>query len=451
MESGDLSQLIAELTGDLKRPEASLPDVHLRILEMKAKCEEEYDAGISRQTFAQVERLALQQHRYYLASRASGEQGILAFMLGDITEASSRVKRAYGVAKYLGDSTAHVRYAALIGLGIVHLGRPQQAMKFLDEAIAKQKAHPEVARPNVAYLAKIDALAQLGQYTEALALAQQAIEFPRAHRFYGQLQALLASRSDVFSKMGRNEDAISGYQEALGFAKNLHASRAISDVAASLAISYERLGQLPKALAAINEAISANQQTPREMLLAPGNLAIKARILRKMGNPTEAENLYIRGTQILDVMLGHVPTAEIERLLLTELSDLYNGYFELLSDDGRTGDAFRVIENARGRIEAQQLEYDQTEIPHAITAEDNQLQALEIALMKNDGTANRAQLLQANRSSQLTSADGSKETTATLPELQASLKPNELLIEYVLRRVSTSLRHSVELFNEFFF
>jgi hypothetical protein len=136
MENSDLSQLIAELRADLALPEASQPDIRLRVLEMKAKCEQEYDAGISKETFADVEKLAFQQRKLYLASRASGEQGILAFTLGDIAEATSRVRRAYGVAKYLGDPAAHVRYAEMIGMGIVNMGRPEQAMKFLDEAIA---------------------------------------------------------------------------------------------------------------------------------------------------------------------------------------------------------------------------------------------------------------------------------------------------------------------------
>ncbi len=48
---------------------------------MKAKCEQEYDATISKRTFAEVEQLALDQRMFYLASRASGEQGILAFTL----------------------------------------------------------------------------------------------------------------------------------------------------------------------------------------------------------------------------------------------------------------------------------------------------------------------------------------------------------------------------------
>jgi hypothetical protein len=100
METHDLDGLIAELRADLNSPAASAPEVRLRVLEMKARCEEEYDAAIASKTFGQVEALALTQHQLYLASRASGEIGILAFTLGNLKEATGRVKQAYIVAKF---------------------------------------------------------------------------------------------------------------------------------------------------------------------------------------------------------------------------------------------------------------------------------------------------------------------------------------------------------------
>ncbi len=432
MENSDLSQLIAELRDDLVLPEASQPDVRLRVLEMKAKCEQEYDAGIAKETFAEVEKLAFRQHKLYLASRASGEQGILAFTLGDIAEATSRVRRAYGVAKYLGDPAAHVRYAEMIGMGIVNMGRPEQAMKFLDEAIATQKAHPEIARPTIAYNAKIDGLGQIGRYSEALALADQAVRFPREHQFYGQLQSLLESKAEVEVRAGKINEAVSGYQEALFYAKKVGSWRAITFIDSRLATAYERLGKLPEALCAVDDAIKANQQTPREMFLVPGNMAIKARIEAKMGHRAQAESLYVRGSDILDLMLAHVPTPEMERLLLTELEDLYSGYFELLSNDHRYSEAFRVIERAHGRIEAQELEFDHTEAPHSPTAEERQLQALEVALLRGGNSQTGQETLRRIRPDQGNPENRAGEEEASLGEIRQQLRPDELLVEYVL-------------------
>lgn len=432
MESADLSILIAELNRDLQSPAARQPEIRLRILEMKAKCEEEYDAGIAIQTFAQVEELAIRQHKLYLASRASGEQGILAFTLGNLADASSRVKRAYVVAKYLGDPGAHVRYAEMIGLGIEQLGRPKQALTFLNEAIDAQKHHPDVALPYVAYNAKIDALADLGRYADALALADAALIYPRKHQFYGQLESLLTSRADVLAKAGRNGDAIAEYEEALADAEKLQSWRAINNIDGKLAGIYERLGALPKALSAIDEAIEANKHAPQELFLVPGNLAFKARIETELGHRAVAERLYIKGADVLDALLIHVPTPETERLLLTELSDLYSGFFQLLSDEGRYGDAFDIIEQAHGRIEAQELEYNRIAVPRFPTREDLQLRQVVLKLANSDDRRARLDILRQLKPPQDARTVMSAEKTASLESVQGGLRPDELLIEYVL-------------------
>jgi hypothetical protein len=53
-----------------------------------------------------------------LASRAIGEQGIAAFLLGDISTAKKDVIEAWTVAK-VADPAARVRYASVYGAGLV--------------------------------------------------------------------------------------------------------------------------------------------------------------------------------------------------------------------------------------------------------------------------------------------------------------------------------------------
>jgi hypothetical protein len=52
---------------------------------------------------------------------------------------------------------------------------------------------------------------------------------------------------------------------------------------------------------------------------------------------------------------------EVERQLLNDLSEVYSGYFASLGNQGRTVDAFRVIERARGRLEAQALTHQRSD------------------------------------------------------------------------------------------
>ncbi|MFL6446234.1 MAG: CHAT domain-containing protein [Bryobacteraceae bacterium] len=438
MESRDLVPLIAELNKDLDLPAAKNPSIRLRILEMKARCEEEYDASLSIQTFAQVEELALKQYKPYLASRASGERGILAFTLGDFQDASTRVQRAYAVAKFLGDPAAHIRFAGMIGLGLQHMGRPKQALVFLNEAIDGQKNHPAVALPYVAISAKVDCLSDLGRPYEALELADQNISRLKNKRYFGQLQSILTSRSDVLMRSGDQDSAIAGYDEALGYARRLSSWRAINNIDGNLASAYEKKHDLSSALASIDDAINANTQTPREMFLVPGNLALKAKILAEMGKRADAERVYARATDVMDVLLSHVPTPEVERLLLAQLGSLYSGYFRLVSDQGRLAEAFEIIERAHGRVEAQRLKFDRISVPQERDPDEVRLQQLELALLKGEGrNGSRATLLQVPVSSRFNSAEQSLHPTASLRNLQDRLSGSELLVEYVLGEPSS--------------
>jgi CHAT domain-containing protein len=438
MERRDLVPLITELNNDLDLPAANSPSIRLRILEMKARCEEEYNASLSIQTFAKVEELALKQYKPFLASRASGERGILAFTLGDFQDASTRVQRAYAVAKFLGDPAAHIRFAGMIGLGLQHMGKHKQALVFLNEAIDAQKKHPAVALPYVAISAKVNCLSDLGRRYEALELADKNISRLKDKQYLGQLQSLLTSRSDVLMRYGEEDGAIAGYSEALGYARHLSAWRAINNIDGNLASAYEKKHDLSSALASINDAIKANTQTPREMFLVPGNLALKARILAEMGKRADAERVYARATDVMDVLLSHVPTPEVERLLLAQLGDLYSGYFRLVSDQGRLAEAFEIIERAHGRIEAQQLKFDRISVPQERDPDEVRLQQLELALIQGEGqNASRATLLQLPISSKYDPAKQSLHPTAPLRNVQDRLSGSELLVEYVLAEPSS--------------
>jgi tetratricopeptide (TPR) repeat protein len=134
--------------------------------------ETNYDAGQARSTWEEVKALALKQRHFELASRAEGEQGIAAFILGDTDTAKKQVVRAWGLSKVEHDPAATVRYASVFGAGLVQLHRYKEALTPLDQAIKIAESNPALAYPTIAVYAKIDALAGLKQYDSALALAQ---------------------------------------------------------------------------------------------------------------------------------------------------------------------------------------------------------------------------------------------------------------------------------------
>jgi hypothetical protein len=169
---------IALLTHDLSLPEAQEPETRLRVLTILGMLEVNYDAGMARKTWADVEALAIRQHHYLLASRAMGEQGITAFLLGDIATAKKNVAKAWFVAK-TADPGAHIRYASMYGAGLVEMHKYKEALGPLDEAIKVAGKTRGAAYPTIAITAKIEALSGLGENKEALALASE--EMRRVH------------------------------------------------------------------------------------------------------------------------------------------------------------------------------------------------------------------------------------------------------------------------------
>ena len=90
-ESGNLLSTILVLNKDLSLPEAADPETRLRILVIRGMKEINFDATDARSTWQQVARLAKSLHHYDLATRATGEEGITSFLLGDTEKAKRQV------------------------------------------------------------------------------------------------------------------------------------------------------------------------------------------------------------------------------------------------------------------------------------------------------------------------------------------------------------------------
>lgn len=427
---------IAELTKDLSLPEAKDPEARLRILTILGMLEVNYDSGMARDTWAQVETLARQRRHYLLASRATGEQGIAAFLLGDFATAKKNVVKAWTVAK-VADPAAHVRYASMYGTGLVELQKFNEALGPLDEAIKVTKDKPEVAYPTIAITAKIEALSGLGRNQEALALASEAMQRVSNYHLAGHLYELYQTRAGVYRRTGNWDQATADYAQSIRYAKQLSYWRGIAQAGGSLAKVYLQKGELQRALASIDEAIDANQHIPDELYFVPRNLAIKAEIVARLGNTKASNQLYQKSTDLIDALLSKVPTPTVERELLGQLSEVYAGYFASLSKQGRNAEAFRVIERARGRVEAQALEGHEPVVPHEPTVAEKHLTSLNVQLLDTENVAERESILRTiyDTEQQINPTfkpDHFSTDPVELKDLQLDLRPSELLLEYVL-------------------
>jgi len=427
---------IATLRHDLTLSEARNPETRLRILTILGMLEVNYDAGMARWTWAKVERLALHQHHYLLASRAVGEQGIAAFLNGDMATAKKDVVKAWTVAK-IADPAAHVRYASVYGTALVELGKYQEALRPLNEAIRVARKTRGVAYPTIATTAKIEALSGLGKYQQALTLASEEMRWVSKYHLEAHLFDLYRARAGVYERMNDWDQAIADYQESIKYAKQVSYWRGITETNGRLAQAYLHQGKLQEALAAINEAIDANTKVPDELYFVPRDLGIKAEILERLGKIKESNNLYEKSADLLDALLSRVPTPMLERQVLNDLSVVYAGYFSSLCSQEKLADAFRVIERARGRIEAQALSHHAVIPPHAPSPAELRLTSLNVRLLDTDNPTARGRILNAiYTTEQHLGTDDSEIDTppdpVTLGRLEQDLHPSELFVEYVL-------------------
>ena len=436
-ESTSLSATIYDLTQDLKRPEAADPETRLRILEVRGMIENNYDASLARQTWSQVAVLARNRDHFLLASRALGEEGIAAFLLGDTTTAKKEVLTAWAVAKVAHDIPAQVRYASLYGAGLVEMHRYRQGLAPLNDAIATARAHPAVAYPAIAISSKIDALRGLRRYQEALTLANHALAEIPSPSLKGHYYQILTSRASVYEDLGQWDNAIADFKQALSLATQLDYWRGVTQVAGGLAEAYVHQKNLNAALSSIDEAIDANRRIPDELYFVPRDLAIKARILALLGRQDQAGALYRKSSLLIDSLLENVPTPFVERLLLTEMGEVYSGYFVLKCRSHDYDQALRILEEARGRIEAQALEHHDYPAPHAPTPAERHLRMLNVALLDTDNPATGQELSEQVQDSESALDQRSLESATiehpvSLGRLESDLTQNELFVEYVL-------------------
>jgi len=386
---------IAVLRRDLDLREAQDPETRLRILTILGMIEVNYDSGMARQTWTEVEALAMSRHHYLLASRAIGEQGIAAFLLGDIATAKKDVLKAWMIAK-VADPAARIRYASMFGTGLVELHKYKEALGPLDEAIRVAGKTRGAAYPTIAITAKIEALTGLGDDKGALALAAEEMRRVSAYHLAGHLYEIYQTRAGVYERMGQSKQAAADFVQAVQYAK-----------------------------------------IPDELYFVPRNLEIKAEIMAHLGNAKAANDQYEKSADLLDALLSKVPSPSLERQLLSDLSAVYAGYFASLSGQGRMADAFRAIERARGRVEAQALEDHEVIPPHDPNPAERNLTKLNLELLNTDDSNSRGRILDAIYTTELqlgtrTVTEDAPTPPVALNKLQHDLRADELVVEYVL-------------------
>ncbi|RSL18680.1 CHAT domain-containing protein [Edaphobacter aggregans] len=440
-ESANSPLTIVSLTQDLARPEAAEPEIRLRILTIRGMLETNYNAAEALSTWQQVSTIARSLGHVSIASRALGEEGIASFMLGDTETAKKKVIGAWTLSKIENDPAATVRYASVFGAGLVQIHRYQEALTPLNEAIRIAGTHSGVAYPTIAVYAKIDALVGLHRLDEALEMANDSLTRLQPTPFDAHKAQVYLSRGNVYRERREWNAATEDYRDSVRYSTKIGNYRGIADASGLLAQAYVHAHDLPAALDAINAAIAANTKIPEELYLVPRNLATKAEILSQMGQAKDADDLYLKSIALVNGMIEHAPTMNVQRQLLAEMNNVYSGYFALLTSQKRYTEAFAILEQIRGRVETAALEHH-NEVAHVPTPQEKELTRLNVALINSESPQQRETISNAIYHTELAMSPSEVEQETVihpvqLTELQRALSRNSLLIEYVLAEPSS--------------
>jgi tetratricopeptide (TPR) repeat protein len=252
---------------------------------------------------------------------------------------------------------------------------------------------------------------------------------------------------------GRVSDALVELKEALAIASEIEYQRLISMASLELAQIYRLRGDLWKALDCAEQGLGASAKTgdPFEVIL---HMHEKGVIRADQGRLAEADRLLGGAVRALDGLMAKFTSAYARAFIVSRMSDLYADYssFSLLrlKDPAK---AFAILEQARGRSVSDSL---RGRLIDPIPAdESNPFEAFEKGLSrvqaqlwyKKDPQEFRRILSEILDLEQHLGPSGEAgrhtieaQTFAPIPltEIQKTLYPGEVILEYVLREPSST-------------
>ena len=420
------------------------PKLKLRCLVVKGDVDMDFDDGLAQVDWTAALALAKSLNDPGWETRASGELGIISFLQGDHAGAVMSVGNALSSATKSGDIGAQIRYLTLIGSGLTEFGRPEQALDYLDRALKLVASTPDLADPVLTYTEKARALADIGREQEATTLLQSVLSIARERRSYGYQADLLIQIARLSLKAGRQSVAIEQLHEASDLANRVDARRLVSQAALELSNIYRERGQLDAADQALAGGIEATRSAGDRYTL-PRYLAAYAQIQAARREFRLADETFQEATDIANGMLSNVSSPSAKSSLIAVMDDLYVGHFLLAARDLKSApEAFSVIESARGRSLADLLRLGPTTsamLARATAPQQRQISTMQLALQKTTSKSERKQLLErilaVEQSISPAEAANSRKLIRTSQPvapnaLRSSLRPDEVLIEYVL-------------------
>lgn len=445
MQTMSLADISEELAQDLDSAVARR-DARLRLrgLTIKGDIDLEWDVQAARHDWEQVRALAKELGDKGWENRATGELGLVAFLLGNTGQATTRVQQALQVAVQSGDVGGQLRYMGAIANGVLMAGNPQLATEYADRALKLANENPETGFPFVVYATKVLTFLALNQPDEAERFARAAMVEARAGDRRIKEVELLMTLAQIAQKRGRQDQAVQHLEQASVTARTGHVQRLLADAEAGLADAYRARGDLDRARRHAVAAVDATEASGSRFTL-PVRLGVLADIHATQGDVAEADRVYEQAADVVEGIMINVPSRDAQARLIGVMSDIYAGHFRLAAERlANPARAYEIIERARGRALADVLRTlpdGDRPVTDAVSRQLRVVSQLQVRLMRARSASQRKetldQLWDAEQRMTLQNARSRSglpiaPARAGLRAIQRTLKPNEVILEYVV-------------------
>ena len=438
-----------ELNRDLRDPFVQGdPKLMLRCLVAKAARERVVNEASARTRWESILNLAKASGDDRWRARAQAELGEIAYLDGDIQAAVEMLKQAMIAQLLQRDIGAAIYYTSVVGNGLIEAGQPDNGLAYCNRSIETASTTPAAGFPFLAYQGKARALIELHRKPEAAVVLQQALM--RAHaegNRFAEVQLLIVAGTGAeehakaieYLKAANDLSEVGGFHHAFAWS------------ALELAKIYRDSGDLNAAEGYVSRGLAAMRGLEDKYHL-PQHVALLAELKARQGKASEASRLYEEAADMIDALLINAPSRQIESSLISTLSSVYLGRFELAAVNPRDPQkAYSVIEAARGRSLADALREERNAealTDPAIIWARKQINQIQSQLLKEANRAKRQELLARLFESEQMLTPVAQATPfraavvhlkpAPLAAVQSRLRPDEAILEYVLDEPSSS-------------
>lgn len=441
VESGRLADVAEQLRALLATREAIAdPELRLVVLSALGDVLFQYDLQGAESIWQQASRLASERHDAVWTARADGELGTIAFLNGHVVRALQLVSSAALKAETNGDTASRIRYSTALGEGLGKFGRKPDATKFFDRALRLYRENPGAYFPFTAFVGKARLLAEAGKTSEAEQMLQRELATARERGYRVREARILATLGDLLDG-SRPKDAYEDLKEAADIAAAAGMYRIESDVTTKLADVALRVDGASGALPYASRSVAAAERAGDTYSL-PQKLAVVAEVQAASGHTKAADSTFTQASKLIDELVQTVPYSKDKSTLIGAMGRVFVGHFELsvlqLNDPAK---AFHVLEAARARGLLEVIRSSRKGIvPLGSTINSTQLVALQTRLTSESNPATRRSLLDKLWETEVRSFKYRAQQPADLPtpepvrlrDLQSILKPEEIIVEYVL-------------------